>query len=72
MYILGDIYSIDMVEISQQWISGPPPLSLKNVQNYCILYKSEAEDWEFLIASLFCWRYLETFSNTSYVRVGGG
>ena len=61
MYILGDIYSIDMVEISQQ-----------NVQNYCILYKSEAEDWEFLIASLFCWRYLETFSNTSYVRVVGG
>ena len=43
MYILGDIYSIDMVEISQQ-----------NVQNYCILYKSEAEDWDLLIASLFC------------------
>ena len=31
-----------------------PPLSLKNVQNYSILYKSEAEEWEFLIASLFC------------------
>ena len=30
--------------------------NLKNVQNYSILYKSEAEEWEFLIASLFCWR----------------
>ena len=34
-------------EISQQWLSGPPPLSLKNVQNYCILYIFEAEDGNF-------------------------
>ena len=58
-YLLSWVYSllkwIKIVEFllvkdwkfPEQWISGPtpPPLSLRNVQNYSILYKSEAEEW---------------------------
>ena len=63
-YLLSWVYSlfkwIKIVEFllvkdwkfPEQWQRTHPPL--KNVQNYSILYKSEAEEWEFLIASLFC------------------